>query len=365
MMGGSISHEFMLLTSIGEDSIVTCKRCDYRANMEAAESIVENDKSATKKPLEKVHTPNMKTIEDVCGFLRIPIENSCKAVVYQKNATDEYIVVFIRGDLDINETKLGNFLHEEVYPAVIAEESGIVAGFIGPRQMSNVIVLFDQSLKGLDNLCCGANEVDYHYIGFNIERDYGSSEFYDFSKATEGGICPGCRNHSLAVLRGVEVGHIFQLGTRYTESMKMNYIDENGNSHHPIMGCYGIGIGRLAASVCEVKHDEYGPIWPLSIAPWQVHLCCVRADDKNVKEIADKLYSQLQSNDIEVIYDDRIVSAGVMFSDADLLGVPIRVIVSPRNMKEGCCEIVTRDKSVSQKVRIDEVIIALKKMLDN
>jgi len=367
MMGGSISHEFMLLTSIGEDSIVSCKSCDYRANMEAAENIIENEKNTTEKTLEKVHTPNMKTIEDVCDFLQLPIENSCKAVVYQKDSTDEYVVVFIRGDLDINETKLGNFLQEEIHPAIITDESGIVAGFIGPHQLVNISMLFDQSLMGLGNFCCGANEIDYHYTGFNVERDYGSVEYYDFAKAVEGGICPQCKNHSLIISRGVEVGHIFQLGTKYTETMDMNYTDENGNSHHPIMGCYGIGIGRLAASVCEKTHDEYGPIWPLSIAPWQIHLCCVRADDEQVKMFANNLYNQLQSENIEVIYDDRVVSAGVMFSDADLLGVPIRVIVSPRNMKESCCEIVTRDKSVNQKVKADvnEIIVALKNLIND
>ena len=365
MMGGSISHEFMLLTPVGEDSIVTCKCCEYRANIEAAESIVENDKSVTKKPLIKVHTPNMKTIGDVCSFLHLPIENSCKAVVYQKNATDEYVVVFIRGDLDTNETKIENFLHEKIHPAVISEEVGIIAGYIGPHQLDNVSMLFDQSLKGLDNICCGANEKDCHYSGFNIERDYGSVEYHDFARATEGGICPECRNQSLAVSRGVEVGHIFQLGAKYTEAMAMTYVDETGISHHPIMGCYGIGIGRLAASICEVNHDEHGPIWPLSIAPWQVHLCCVRADNGQVKEFADILYDQLQLENIEVIYDDRIVSAGVMFSDADLLGVPIRVIVSPRNMKDGCCEIVTRNKLINQKINIGEIIVVLKNMLDD
>ena len=363
MMGGSMSKEFMLLTSIGEDSIVTCKNCDYRANMEAAESIVINENTETEKPLDKVHTPNMKTIEDVCVFLNTPIVKSCKAVVYQKNATDEYVIVFIRGDLDVNEIKLENYLQEEIHPADITEESELASGFIGPVGLKNVVALFDRSLEGIVNLCCGANEIDCHYIGLNMARDVGRVEYYDFAKAVEGGVCPQCKKSSLSISRGVEVGHIFQLDTKYTKSMKMSYLDENGSSHYPLMCCYGIGIGRLAASVCEVHHDEYGPVWPLSIAPWQVHLCCVRADDEQVKTFADKLYEQLQSENIEVIYDDRVVSAGVMFSDADLLGVPIRVIVSPRNMKENCCELVTRDKSVSQKVKVIEILDSLKDLL--
>jgi prolyl-tRNA synthetase len=250
-------------------------------------------------------------------------------------------------------------LQEEIRPAIISEESEMAWGFIGPYKLNHTNVLFDKSLIGAENFCCGANEIDSHYVGLCIERAIGHVEYHDFAKVVEGGICPQCRNPALSISRGVEVGHIFQLGTKYTESMRMSYLDENGNSHYPIMGCYGIGIGRLSASVCETHHDEYGPIWPLSIAPWQVHLCCVRADDEQTKMFADNLYEKLQSRKIEVIYDDRVVSAGVMFSDADLLGVPIRVIVSPRNMKENCCEIVTRDKKHSKKVALDDVISAI------
>ena len=362
MMGGRISHEFMLLTPVGEDSIVTCNCCDYSVNMEAAESIVTNA-IADVCPLEKVYTPHMKTIDDVCGFLNLPLENSCKSVVYQKNSNDEYIAVFIRGDLDVNETKLRNYLKDEIYPAIITEESGIKAGFIGPYGLNNITVLFDRSLQGINNLCCGANETDYHYTGVQIERDLGNVEYHDFAKVIESGICPKCGNSALVISRGIEAGNIFQLGTKYTKAMDMQYIDENGETHFPIMGCYGIGVGRLAASVCEAHNDDYGPIWPISIAPWQVHICCVRADDPLMKETADMLYKNLQAKNIEVIYDDRTVSAGVMFSDADLLGVPVRVIVSPRNMKEGCCEIVTRDKTINQKIKIDEAVSAVQTLI--
>ena len=364
MMGGSVSHEFMLLTPMGEDSLVICKNCDYRANMEAAESVVINDNNSSEEPLKKVYTPNMKTIEDVCNFLNLPIENSCKAVIYQKNLTDEYVIVFIRGGLDVNETKLRNFLQEEIHPAVITEESGLTAGFIGPYNLKNVSFVFDNSLRGVKNLCCGANETDYHYSGFNIERDFGNAEYHDFAKVHEGGVCPQCKNPALYISRGIEVGNIFQLGTKYTKAMNMTYVDENGNSHYPIMGCYGIGVGRLAASVCEVYHDEHGPIWPISIAPWQVHLCCVRADDAQIKAVADDLYERLQQKNIEVVYDDRLVSAGVMFADADLLGVPVRVIVSPRNIKDNCCEVVTRDKTVNQKVKLDETLSAVQDLIN-
>lgn len=164
-----------------------------------------------------------------------------------------------------------------------------------------------------------------------------------------------CGKPVLTVKRGIEVGNIFQLGTKYTKSMNMTYVDEKGESHYPIMGCYGIGVGRLAASVCEVRHDDYGPIWPMSIAPWQVHLCAVRADDEQVREKADELYSALMQAGVEVIYDDRSVSAGIMFSDADLLGVPLRLVVSPRNNKQGVCELVSRDKSFDLRLPLDDV----------
>ncbi|MBQ7112779.1 MAG: proline--tRNA ligase [Clostridia bacterium] len=357
MMGGSVSHEYMLLTPVGEDSIAICPECGWRANMEAAESIIENVKDAEDQPLTEVHTPNQQTIEEVCTFLNLPVEKSCKAVVYQKNMTDEYVVLFIRGDLEANETKLTNFLGEAIHPAVITPESGIVAGYIGPCGLpKGVTVLFDSSLKGTNNLCCGANREEYHNTGFCMERDCPDAEYHDFAKIKEGGICPRCKKPMITVSRGIEVGNIFQLGTKYTKSMGMQYLDQEGKLQYPIMGCYGIGVGRLAASVCEAKHDDYGPIWPMSIAPWQVHLCCMRADNAEVHAYADSLYEALLDKGVEVIYDDRSVSAGVMFSDADLLGVPVRVVCSPRNMKDGCIELSTRDKSFSAKVPVAEAV---------
>ncbi|HEX3077733.1 MAG TPA: proline--tRNA ligase [Lachnospiraceae bacterium] len=355
MMGGSVSHEYMLLTPIGEDTLAICGECDYRANMEAADSIIENDSKKEMESFEKVHTPGFKTIEEVCGFLGRNVEETCKAVVYQKNMSDEYVVVFMRGDLELNETKLRNFLGEEIHPAIITDDCGIVAGYIGPVGITDKCsVLFDSSLKGSRNLICGANEDEYHYTGFNIDREVGEVEYHDFAKIKEGGICPQCGKHAITVSRGIEVGNIFQLGTKYTKAMNMKYTDANGELQYPIMGCYGIGVGRLAASVCEAHHDEYGPIWPISIAPWEVHICCLRADDAEVKGIADTLYTQLQKDGIEVVYDDREVRPGVMFSDADLLGVPVRVIVSPKNLKENLCEVVTRDKRISEKVSVEE-----------
>ena len=366
MMCGNISHEFMLLTPVGEDSIVLCDSCDYRANMEAAENISDIARDAESAALEKVYTPNVHTIEDVCNFFGDETKNSCKAVVYQQNVDDKYVVLFIRGDLEVNETKLVNFLGEQVHAAVITEECGLNAGYIGPVNLKvngDAVVLYDKSLEGRNNLSCGANEAEHHYKGLDMERDVPNAEYHDFAKIQEGGICPKCGKKTVKISRGIEVGNIFQLGTKYTKSMNMTYVDANGESKTPIMGCYGIGVGRLAASVCEAHHDEYGPIWPKAIAPWQVHLCAVRVDDEEVRAYADKLYEDLQNAGIEVIYDDRSVRAGVMFADADLLGIPLRIIVSPKNMKQGVVEVASRDKTLKTQIPLENVMEEIKQYL--
>ena len=366
MMGGNISHEFMLLTPVGEDSIVLCDSCDYRANMEAAENISDIARDAESAALEKVYTPNVHTIEDVCNFFGDETKNSCKAVVYQQNVDDKYVVLFIRGDLEVNETKLVNFLGEQVHAAVITEECGLNAGYIGPVNLKvngDAVVLYDKSLERRNNLSCGANEAEHHYKGLDMERDVPNAEYHDFAKIQEGGICPKCGKKTVKISRGIEVGNIFQLGTKYTKSMNMTYVDANGESKTPIMGCYGIGVGRLAASVCEAHHDEYGPIWPKAIAPWQVHLCAVRVDDEEVRAYADKLYEDLQNAGIEVIYDDRSVRAGVMFADADLLGIPLRIIVSPKNMKQGVVEVASRDKTLKTQIPLENVMEEIKQYL--
>lgn len=366
MMGGNISHEFMLLTPVGEDSIVLCDSCDYRANMEAAENISDIARDAESAALEKVYTPNVHTIEDVCNFFGDETKNSCKAVVYQQNVDDKYVVLFIRGDLEVNETKLVNFLGEQVHAAVITEECGLNAGYIGPVNLKvngDAVVLYDKSLEGRNNLSCGANEAEHHYKGLDMERDVPNAEYHDFAKIQEGGICPKCGKKTVKISRGIEVGNIFQLGTKYTKSMNMTYVDANGESKTPIMGCYGIGVGRLAASVCEAHHDEYGPIWPKAIAPWQVHLCAVRVDDEEVRAYADKLYEDLQNAGIEVIYDDRSVRAGVKFADADLLGIPLRIIVSPKNMKQGVVEVASRDKTLKTQIPLENVMEEIKQYL--
>ncbi len=350
MMGGKVAHEFMLKTPVGEDSLVFCSECGYRSNMENAEALFAEIPSNA-EPLEKVSTPDMKTIEEVAAYLGKDMSELMKAVVYQSESDETYIVVFIRGDLEVNEVKLRNLLKTEIHPAQDLEESGICAGFIGANGLpKHVKTVFDRSLKTREAFVCGANEVDFHMTGLNISRDLGAVEFVDVAKAVAGGICPECGRHALTLSKGLEVGHIFQLGDKYTTSMGMKYIDQNGELQTPIMGCYGIGVGRLAAAVCEARHDDYGPIWPVSIAPWQVQLCALRTDNAEVRAFADKLYDELQAAGLEVLYDDRPVSAGVMFSDADLTGIPLRAVVSPKGLKNGTVEIAKRDKSMVEHV---------------
>ena len=354
MMGGSISHEFMLLTEVGEDTLALCD-CGYRANMEAAVVSVENEPGEI-APLTEVATPDVKTIEALQDFLKIDAKKLAKAVVYQKNADDSYVIAFIRGDLEINETKLRNYLGTEIHPAVeITEESGIVPGFIGPVGLpEHVTVVYDASLKGIEAAVCGANKLDTHYTGLNLKRDVGEVEFVDVAKTFAGAVCPECGRPHIQIEKGIEIGNIFQLGTKYTQSMDMTYLDENGERQYPIMGCYGIGVGRLCASICQESHDQYGPIWPMAVAPWQVEVCNLRVDDDAVREAADRLYAELLSCGVEVLYDDRDIRPGAMFADADLFGVPLRAVVSPKSLAAGCIEISARDKSFRENIPVAE-----------
>lgn len=364
MMGGRVSHEFMLLTEIGEDTIVRCPECGYSSNMEAADCIVDFP-CTQEEPLQEVHTPNQKTIEEVCAFLSVEPQNSCKAVIYQRNLDDSLVIVFIRGDLEVNETKLRNILGEEIHPAVINASHGLVSGFIGPIGLpEGITVVFDKTLSPIKSLVAGANKEGYHIRGLNLARDYGQINYIDVAKAIQGGICPICGKHSISICKGIEVGNIFQLGTKYTESMQMRYSDSEGQMHYPIMGCYGIGVGRLISTICQVRHDKYGPIWPISIAPWQVEICAFRASDERVRSMADMLYKELQDNKIEVLLDDRDnVSAGAMFSDADLFGIPVRVIISPRSMDRGVFELSTRTKTISKDILPDSAVESIKELI--
>ena len=366
MMGGDISHEFILPSLAGEDRIAVCSNCDYRANADTAKSIKIKNAVKDNNELTLMSTPEVTTIDALCAFFGKDKKDMCKAVIYQKEADEGYVVLFIRGDQEANETKIRNYLLDEIRPAVIDEKSILSAGYTGPYDLKpDVKVLFDDSLEGETGLVCGANIPGHHYTGLDIKRDCGDVAFHDFAKISEDSICPGCEKSCITITRGIEVGNIFQLGDKYTKAMGMQYTDIEGKLKYPLMGCYGIGIGRLAASVCEQSHDEYGPVWPVSIAPWQVHICCLRVDDAHIREHADLLYDQLQDAGIETIYDDRNISAGVMFADADLLGVPIRIVISPRNIKDMKCEITTRDKSYKELIPIGDAKQTVSGLISN
>jgi prolyl-tRNA synthetase len=359
MMGGKVSHEFMAICECGEDTVITNSDFSYRANREIATAAWKFEKT-TPLPLEKVATPGKKTIEEVADFLGVEPKNTGKAVFYENAHTGELIFVLIRGDFEVNETKLGNavkipelkFASDEAILAI-----GAVPGFAGPLGVDGkkVRIVVDNSAAQSGNLIVGANEADYHYKNFNFDRDMANARCIvtDIATVREGDPCP-LTGEPLIFSRGIEVGNIFQLGTKYTESMHCDYLDSDGKAHPMIMGCYGIGVGRAMAAVIEQSCDQYGPVWPLSIAPYQVQICAVNPGKDNVGELCEKLYADLQASGVEVLYDDRGEKAGSMFSDADLLGIPFRLVISPKTLAENEVEFKRRGGEV-ERIAIDAV----------
>ena len=361
MMGGKVSHEFMAICDCGEDTVITNADYSYRANREIAVAAWKFEKGEP-LPLEKVHTPGMKTIEDVAGFLGVKSENTGKAVFYQDAHTGELIFVLIRGDFEVNEVKLANALKvSELKFADDAaiEAAGAVPGFASPVGIdpAKARIIVDRSAAESGNLVVGANEADYHYRNFNFDRDLAGSGCLvaDIACVREGDPCP-LTGQPLQFLRGIEVGNIFQLGTKYSDAMHCDYLDRDGKSHPMVMGCYGIGVGRAMAAVIEQSCDEYGPIWPMSIAPWQVELCAINPEKEGVGEACERLYAELQAAGIEVLYDDRGEKAGSMFSDADLLGIPLRLVVSPRTLAEKQAEFKVRGSRDAERIALDAVV---------
>ena len=359
MMGGSGAHEYMLLCDAGEDKIVTCNACNYSANMDVAVTGKTEPLTTESKEIELVHTPGVKTIEDLEKFLRLPQTHFIKAVAYYRIDTDETVIVFIRGDKEVNETKLRNYLKvddEHLVPKT-EEDDGICYGFIGPKDLdAKVTVVMDKSLENETCLVAGANKKDYHVSGINVKRDLDVTEFVDVAKVAKGDICPICGKQELNVSNGIEVGNIFKLGSKYTKAMNMTYLDENGKSCTPIMGCYGIGVGRLMASVLEAKADEKKTNWPASIAPFNVHVCALDyTKNEAVKEKADSIYTKLQDLGYDTLLDDRAKSPGVKFADADLIGAPIRVVVSARNLEADKLEVKTLGMDEAELIDSDKI----------
>lgn len=356
MMGGSVAHEFMLITDAGEDSIVFCNGCDYRANMEVATSVLDKDEDED-KPLQEVFTGEDKTIEEVCKRLNIPEKKTIKAVVYAvKGEQDKIVIAFVRGDLEVNEAKLKKVLGKNVvaYDGGISED--IVCGNIGAIGLSDKIIkVFDKSLEGAKNMVAGANKPEYHYTGVNLDRDVKGVVYSDISKVKAGQRCPICGGE-LRVENGIEIGNIFQLGTKYTKSMGMTVHAADGSAFNPIMGCYGIGVGRAIASIAQESNDDNGMILPMSVAPWQVHICALRYDDDKFKAQADELYKGLTDAGVDVLFDDRNCGAGVKFADADLMGMPIRIVVSPKTLADGEAEITMRATKESHRVKLCDCV---------
>jgi prolyl-tRNA synthetase len=359
IMGGTMAHEFMYLTPVGEDTILICDRCGYKANRQVARFRKPIAEAGELKPVEKIATPGANTIEALARVLEIPASGTAKAlfVVATVDGFERFVFAVVRGDMELNETKLANAvgasglrpaLHEEVR-AVGAEP-----GYGSPLGVEGALVVVDDAIPASPNLVAGANEEDFHFLNVNYGRDFVADVIADIAAANDGSPCPECEN-SMRAERGVEVGNIFKLGTRYSEAFGASFLDGDGRRKPVVMGSYGIGLGRLLACIAEEHHDENGLMWPISVAPYHVHIVTDRAG-----ELADGLYDTLVSAGVEVLYDDRRESLGAKFKDADLIGVPVRLTLTPRSLENGGVEIKTRYSSAGYVVPIGEAVAAVR-----
>jgi len=343
MMGGTASHEFMIPSEGGEDTIIRCERCTYAANAEAARFNKELAQDEDLLPLEMVATPGMRTIEEVAGFLGVPTWKTAKAVFYV-DREGRVIFAVIRGDLEVNEVKLANVTRSAGLRPATEDElraAGIVPGYASPVGVKGVQVIVDDSLVGARNVVAGANREGYHFRNVNYGRDFSADVVADIALARSGAPCPVC-GAPLLEEKAIELGHIFKLGTKYSEAMGATYLDAEGKERPVVMGCYGIGIGRLLAAIVEQHHDAKGIIWPPAVAPCEVHVVGLNLDDAAVAKTCEEVYGELGRR-WAVLYDDRPEpSAGVKFNDADLLGMPVRVTVSRRSLSAGGVEVKAR-----------------------
>ncbi|TAK33538.1 MAG: proline--tRNA ligase [Chloroflexota bacterium] len=363
-IGGKLNHEFMVLAASGENEIVYCSRCDYAANEEAAESVKIALEAEEPRALEEVATPGIKTIANLSAFLDIPPYRTLKAVFYM--ADTRLVFVVIRGDYDVNEIKLKNALKAVELRLARDEEveaAGLVPGFASPVGLQGVYTVVDTSVTTGANYVAGANRPDYHLRNVNYPRDFAADLFTDIANTRAGDPCPRCQSE-LLMTRGIEVGHVFKLGTIYSTAMNATFLDKDGQQRPIVMGSYGIGLGRLLAAAIEQSHDERGIIWPAPIAPYLVHLISLGVDRPEVVDAAERLFEDLQTRGIEVLYDDRDESAGVKFNDADLLGMPLRVTISQRTLRANSVELKARTSAQSQMVPWDDAIAHIKSLLD-
>jgi len=361
-IGGKDSHEFIVIAETGEDEVICCDSCKYTANVDKAESIKDKVEAGEPLPVEEVATPGVGTIEELSVFLKIPQSHTLKAVFYVADGRLTFVV--IRGDLEVNEVKLKNILHcFDLRLATEAEviEAGIVAGSASPIGLSGVKVVADESVTSGTNFVAGGNKPDTHLKNANYPRDFKADVVADIARAKAGEGCPRCGG-KLSSMHGIEVGHIFKLGTFLSEKLGAFFIDEKGVSHPIVMGCYGIGLGRLLAAAIEQSHDDKGIIWPMPIAPYHIYLCPLYREDSKVSEVAENLYAELEAEGLEVLLDDREESPGVKFNDADLLGMPVRVTISPRTLEKGSVEVKKRSEKDSQLVPLEGVAQKLKEL---
>jgi len=369
MMGGKMAHEYMYLTPIGEDTLILCDSCGYAANRQIAFIQKTPPPQEPAKPVEKVATPEMKTIEALANFLGVPESKTAKAVFMVatipegEGSQDRFVFAVVRGDTELNETKLTNALKaKELRPATEDEirAVGAVPGYASPVGLKNTLVVVDDLVPQSPNLVSGANEDGYHLLNVNYGRDYQADLVVDLSAAIDGDACIKCGN-PLRSVRGVEVGNIFKLGTRYSDAMGCNFLDKDGKEQPVIMGSYGIGSGRLLGCVAEEHHDERGLIWPISIAPYHVHLVTLSGKSgSEVEQAADMVYVDLVKAGIEVLYDDREESPGVKFNDADLIGLPIRLTVSERALGKKSIEFKLRSSSEKEMIPVESAVSTVK-----
>lgn len=374
MMGGSMAHEYMYLTPIGEDTLVLCDNCGYAANRQVALFRKSADAHISKKELEKVATPHLTTIEQVANFLNVHASRTAKSVFMVATITEgeqetrKFVFAVVRGDMAVNETKLANAIHASDLRPAHEEEIravGVVPGYASPVGVHDALVIVDDLVAESSSLVAGANEEGFHLLNVNYGRDYTADIIADIASAQEGDACIQCGS-TLRLRGGVEVGNIFKLGTRYSAGMESTYLDRDGESQLVVMGSYGIGVTRLLACIAEEHHDERGLIWPVSVAPYHVHLVLLAGADAQsdeARKLADQLYADLQSANIEVLYDDREATPGVKFNDADLIGIPLRVTISARSLRSGGAEVKRRDAQAFEIVSLDNLITTLRSKL--
>lgn len=365
-IGGSGSHEFMVIADSGEAEIVYCNECDYAANVEKAEMHVIEAPEEEAKAVEEVKTPDCKTIADVCAYLNLPVDKSVKAVAF--NSEKGLILCFVRGDHEVNEIKVINTVG--VNEVEMAEESlltaaGTVGGYMGPVGIDpeKTIVVVDSTVMKMHNICCGANKEGYHLLNVNPDRDFTPTYVADIRLIQEGDPCPHCGG-KVSKARGIEVGQVFKLFTKYSEAMHATFLDENGKEKPMVMGCYGVGVSRTMAAAIEQNNDKDGMIWPVAIAPYEVLVVPVNTKDEASTQKAEAIYEELKKAGVEAVIDDRNERPGVKFKDADLIGYPLRVVVGPKTLAEGKLEVKVRKTGEVQMLPLDsDYIAAIKELL--